>query len=84
MSEKVKPFLQLGNTEAIKQAVLAGLGITCLSKTAVSDLLHTGQLVEVKTRFLKLTRDFYILLHKAKYKTMVLNSFISACKKKYT
>ena len=81
MSEKIKPFLELGNTEAIKQAVLAGLGITCLSKTAVSDLLNAGQLVELKTPFLKLSRDFYVLLHKAKYKTMVLNSFINACKK---
>lgn len=78
---KVKPFLQLGNTEAIKNAVLTGLGISCLSKTAVSDLLNTGQLVELKIPFLKLTRDFYILLHKEKHKTTILNNFISACKK---
>ena len=77
----IKPFLELGSTEAIKQAVLGGLGISCLSKTAVADLLKTGQLVELKTPFLKLTRDFFILLHKEKYQTKVLNSFINACKK---
>lgn len=81
MNGKIKPFLELGNTEAIKQAVLAGLGITCLSKTVVSDFLNSGQFVELKTPFLKLTRDFFILLHKEKYKTGILNSFMSACKK---
>jgi len=81
LDQTIKPFLELGNSEAIKQAVLAGLGISCLSKTAVSDLLATEKLVELKTPFLKLTRDFYILLHKEKHQTIVLNRFVSACKK---
>ena len=79
MQVQLNPFLELGNTEAIKQAVLAGLGISCLSKTAVLDLLNSGQIVELKAPFLKLTRDFFILLHKKKYKTIVLNRFLSAC-----
>jgi len=81
MAGKIKPFIELGNTEAIKQAVLAGLGVSCLSKVVVADLLNTAQLVELKTPFLKLARDFYIILHKEKYRTMVLDSFILACKK---
>lgn len=80
MNHNVNPFLELGNTEAIKQAVIAGLGISCLSRTAVADALKIKQLVELKTPFLKLTRDFSILLHKDKYKTTVLNKFIATCK----
>jgi DNA-binding transcriptional LysR family regulator len=80
ISGKIKPFLELGNTEAIKQAVLSGVGISCLSKIAVSDFLKTGQLIELKTPFLKLTRNFYIILHKDKYKTFILDYFIKACR----
>ena len=80
MMGNVKPFLELGNTEAIKQALLADIGISCLSRVAVIDHLKSGQLVEFKTPFLKLIRDFYILLHKDKHKTAMMNAFITACK----
>lgn len=76
MGSQINPFLELGHTEAIKQAVQAGLGISCLSRVTVSDALKSGELVELKTPFLKLTRDFYILLHKEKYQTAILNAFI--------
>lgn len=73
---KIIPFLEFGNTEAIKNAVQAGLGISCLSKTAVAESLKNGQLIELKTPILKLSRDFFILTHKEKHKTAVLNKFI--------
>ncbi len=78
---KLIPYLEFGNTEAIKQAVKAGLGISCLSKTTVTELLKSGQIIELKTPFLKLTRDFYILMHKEKHKTSVLEHFIDLCMK---
>jgi len=80
MGGKINSFLELGHTEAIKQAVQTGLGISCLSKTAVAELLDEGRLVELQVPFLKLTRNFYIIFHKEKYKTAVLNGFIKTCK----
>ena len=76
MEGQVSPFLELGHTEAIKQAIRADLGISCLSRAAVADTLKSGELVELKIPFLKLTRDFYILLHKEKYQTEILRAFI--------
>src|SRR5690606_12408156 len=32
MTHTISPFLELGHTYAVKQAVIAGLGISCLSK----------------------------------------------------
>jgi DNA-binding transcriptional LysR family regulator len=64
---KIHPFLELGQSEAVKHAVIAGLGISCLSKITVENDLKSNQLVILKTPFLKLTRDFYILLHKIGY-----------------
>lgn len=79
IGSKISPFLELGHTEAVKQAVRAGLGISCLSRVTVSDALRSGELVELKTPFLKLSRDFYILIHKEKYQTAILNKFIEKC-----
>lgn len=81
MGEKINPFLELGHAEAIKQAVQIGLGISCLSKTIVTESIKKGLLVELKTPFLKLRRDFFILLHKQKYKTAALTAFLNQCKK---
>lgn len=78
MGGSVNTFLELGHTEAIKQAVRAGLGISCLSKATVAYELKRGELVQLKTPFLKLTRDFYILLHREKYRTAILNAFINS------
>ena len=80
MGGSIQPFLELGHTEAIKQAVKSGYGISCLSKTAVDESIKNGQLVELKTPFLKLQRYFYILLNKEKYKTEVLNTFVETCR----
>ncbi len=77
--KKIVPFLELGSTEAVKQAVHAGLAISYIAKIAVTESLKSGQLVELKTPFLKLSRNFSILLHKEKYQTAVLKKFIQAC-----
>lgn len=79
IGNKIEPFLELGHTEAIKQAVQADLGISCLSEVTVSDAVKSKKLIELETPFLKLTRAFYILIHKEKYQTMLLKSFISHC-----
>jgi DNA-binding transcriptional LysR family regulator len=81
MTGKINAYLEFGHTEAVKQAVQADLGISCLSRTAVAELLKNGQLRELKTPFLKLTRDFYILLHKDKHKTALLSQFLGECNK---
>src|SRR6185312_16095992 len=44
--------LELDQIEAIKQAVIAGLGIACLPQVAVTDALATGRLKALKTPFL--------------------------------
>lgn len=72
-------FLELGHTEAIKQAVEAGLGISCLSRLTIDRALQLGALVALPTPFLNLERRFSILLHKEKYRTEVLRTFLDFC-----
>lgn len=66
---------EFGHTEAIKNAVMNNLGISCLSVLTLAELLKTKRVVEIKTPFLDLTRNFYSIMHKEKYNTAVLNRF---------
>ncbi len=67
--------LELGHTEAIKKAVEAGLGISCLSRLAVQRELENGWLVEIKTS-LNLKRSLTILLRNVTCRTRLLQSFL--------
>ena len=58
-AEPGEVVLTLNNTEAIKCAVIAGLGLAAVSRLCVTFELAGGVLVELPTRGLKLRRSFY-------------------------
>jgi DNA-binding transcriptional LysR family regulator len=53
--------LELGSTEAVKQALVAGLGVSILSETAVRCELQMAVLKEVRVRGFRPTRTFYLV-----------------------
>jgi DNA-binding transcriptional LysR family regulator len=53
--------LEIGNTEAIKQAVAAGLGISIVSESAVGDQVAWGRLKTVDIRGLNIKRQLWQL-----------------------
>lgn len=61
--------VEFGNSEGIKRAVSSGLGITCLSRCVVEDLLRSGALVAPPTELPPLPRQFYIAVHERKRRT---------------
>lgn len=73
--------LELDQTEAIKQAVVAGLGIACLPQVAIVDAVATGRLNVLRTPFLDLRRKLSLLLHKGKYRGALLESFLASVEK---
>ncbi len=77
--DSIRVYLELGNTEAIKEAVEAGLGVSCLSLLATRRARQSGALVALKTPFLDLRRNFYLLLHGDKYRTKLLRRFMAFC-----
>lgn len=58
--------MQLGSTEAIKQAAAAGLGLACLSRHAVADLVALGTLRILHTPLPPLSRQLWVVRHPGK------------------
>lgn len=70
----------LGSTEAVKEAVKAGMGFSIISKVAVEDELRYGDLVEIKISDVKMKRKFYIVTHRRRTVPQVYNVFIEYLK----
>ena len=62
--DSIKTAGIFGSTDAIKQAVKAGLGFSILSKFAVIDELKHRILKEIKLTDIQMKRKFYIITHK--------------------
>ena len=55
--------MELGSTEAVKEALMAGYGFSILSRISIQHELADGNIVEVPIRGLKMERGFYQVLH---------------------
>ncbi|SDG50313.1 DNA-binding transcriptional regulator, LysR family [Roseospirillum parvum] len=53
------PFMELGSDEAIKQAVMAGLGIACLSTHCIAAEVAAGRLVALDVAGFPLVRQWF-------------------------
>ncbi|CAN5884569.1 LysR family transcriptional regulator [soil metagenome] len=71
---------ELSNSEAIKHAAAAGLGLACLSRVAVADMLALGSLVELATELPELHRHFYLIYSKHKHLSARLAYFMQFCR----
>lgn len=71
--------LELQHTEGIKRAVEAGLGIGCLSKLTLEEAFNRGSLVPLRCPHRNLTRKFYFILHKQKFLSHGVRSWMEHC-----
>src|SRR4030066_442439 len=62
--ENIKIAGIFGSTDAVKQAVKAGLGVSILSRFSVTDELKYKILKEIKLIDIQMKRKFYIVTHK--------------------
>lgn len=59
-----RPYLELGSSEAVKQAAAAGLGVAAVSRVAVEGEVAAGRLAIVRVRGMKISREMFVL-HRA-------------------
>ncbi len=76
---RIDVTLELGQSEAIKQAVIAGLGIGCLPQAAIGDAVAAGRLVALHAPFLDLRRTLALVVHRSRYRGAALRAFLDAC-----
>jgi len=68
------------NTEAIKNAVIAGQGLAILSSIMVKNELQHGKLKIVTIKDINITRDICLVYHKDKFISEQMKNFLDICK----
>ncbi len=71
-----KTYMELGSGEAIKQAVIAGLGISVVSMHSLRLELQSGLLVTLDVEHFPLTRKWYAVHHKQKKLSNTASHFL--------
>ncbi len=66
---------EMGSTQAIKQAVKAGVGVSLISKRAVEDECRTNLLWCVKVKDLRFSRFFYLATHRGRTRSPLAEAF---------
>jgi DNA-binding transcriptional LysR family regulator len=77
--DNIQPIMTLGSSEAIKNAAAEGLGISCLSRFVVEDLVAAGRLCLLDTRLPRLTRRLALIHHRAKVLSETIRRFLQYC-----
>lgn len=71
------PSMSLGSSEAIKQAVAAGLGVALMSRLAVQAELQSGRLTELLMAGEPIRRDLHLVRIGARRETPALGAFLA-------
>ncbi len=67
---------EMGSTEAIRQGIKTGVGISILSDIAVADEINAGSLCALTINELSLDRQFYLTSHKHRTPSPLCRTFI--------
>lgn len=74
----LQPVLELGSSEAIHNAVRAGVGVSCLSRHVVQQSLQSGEL-QVLAPELSIRRQLYLLRHRQRPDNAAAARFLECC-----
>jgi DNA-binding transcriptional LysR family regulator len=66
---------EMGSTQAIKQAVKAGVGVSVVSRRAVEDECKAGLVGCLDVKDLKVTRSFYLATHRERSRSPLAEAF---------
>ena len=79
--QRIRSNMTLGSSEAIKYAAAAGLGLSCLSRYVVQDLVAAKRLTILATRLPRLTRRFALIYPETKVLSNSLRRFVAYCER---
>ncbi len=67
---------EMGSTEAVRQAIKAGIGVSILSSLSVAEDLQRGSLVQVPIKGLKILRPIYLVQRKNRQISPLAQAFL--------
>ena len=73
---KFRVAMELDHTEAIKQGVMAGLGVAFVSLYAVQGEIAVGRLRALRLRGIRIQRHFHVIHHEARRVTASARAFM--------
>ena len=76
---KFKYKMVCNNSEAIKNAVMADMGISIISKMSVMKEIKENKLYTIPIEGIRFKRSFNIIYHKNKYITEAIREFWGIC-----
>ena len=71
----LRTVAEMGSTEAIKQGIKAGIGVSILSRIALTDELRAGSVCVVEIEGVTLQRSFYIIRHRGRTLSPLCQTF---------
>jgi DNA-binding transcriptional LysR family regulator len=69
--------VELGSSEAIKNAAVLGLGLACLSRWVVDDAVQSGKLHILRTTLPTVFRPCYVVMHRSKVMTQAMRQVLA-------
>lgn len=72
----LRPYMELGSAEAIKQGVMAGLGISVLSRRNIGHELAAGRIAVLDAQGFPIRRRWYAVHLKGKELSLVARTFL--------
>jgi DNA-binding transcriptional LysR family regulator len=77
---QVTPILTVSSTEAIKQAVIAGLGVAMVSRLAIQTEIAAGLLVELNVKGLRIRHPIHHIWRVGRSQSKIAASFLGMLK----
>ena len=72
----LKTIAVMGSSDAVRQSVKAGLGISILSIRAITDDVQSGRLAALRLKGLPMERNFSVILLKSRTRSPLCRSFL--------
>jgi DNA-binding transcriptional LysR family regulator len=66
---------EMGSTEAVRQGIKAGVGVSILSERAIWDEIDGGNLAKVKLSGISFKRAFYLIMHRHRTRSPLCRVF---------
>ena len=82
-TKKLKVYLELDNTEGIKSVLFNTDTLSCLSRVSLRKEMAASQLFQIKMKQLRFTRSFFVIWHRHKCFSSVLQEFIYFTREQY-